>query len=79
MRYDENLAYDVEFRENTARVQEKVSEHRKQSKAKARAEQAKLHKTIGICAIVLALCAGFMISRNVAVYESKNEVRKLQK
>ena len=31
------------------------------------------------CAIVLALCAGLMISRNVAVYESRKNVEDLQK
>lgn len=79
MRYDGNLAYELELRENTARVQEKVQEHKKQTKAKAKAKTAKMHKTISICALVAALCAGFMISRNVAVYESKNDVETLQK
>ena len=79
MRYGGNLAYDWEFQENTARVQQKVSEHKKETKAKAKAQAAQLHKTICVCAIMLALCAGFMISRNVAVYESKKEVESLQK
>ncbi len=79
MGYNGNLAYDWEFYENTARVQRKVEEHRQQNKTKAKAKEAKLHKTVSICAIMLALCAGFMISRNVAVYESRNDVAALQK
>lgn len=79
MRYDGNLAYELEFRENTARLQKKVEEHKRQTKTKARAKVVKTQKTIAICSIILALCAGFMISRNVAVYEGKNEVEALQK
>lgn len=79
MRYNGNLAYDWDYYENTARVQNKVEEHKKQTKAKAKAKKAQLHKTLSVCAIMIALCAGFMISRNVAVYESRNEVEALQK
>lgn len=79
MRYDGNLAYDLEFNENSARLQKKVEEHKKQAKIVAKAQRVKTHKAIAICSIVLALCAGFMISRNVAVYEGKNEVEALQK
>ena len=79
MRYGDNLAYDFEYYGNTARVQTKVQEHKQQSKAKAKAKKADMYKTISICAIMLSLCAGFMISRNVAVYESRNEVITLQK
>ena len=79
MRYSDNLAYDFEYYGNTARVQTKVQEHKQQSKAKAKAKKADMYKTISICAIMLSLCAGFMISRNVAVYESRNEVITLQK
>ncbi len=79
MRYNGNLAYDWDYYENTARVQNKVEEHKKQTKAKAKAKKAQIHKTVSICAIMIALCAGFMISRNVAVYESRNEVEALQK
>lgn len=79
MRYGGNLAYDIEFRENTARMQKKVEEHKQQNRTKAKAKAVAMHKNLGICAVVLALCAGFMISRNVAVYESKNEVEALQK
>ena len=79
MRYNGNLAYDWEFYENTARVQKKVEEHKQQTKTKAKAKRVQLHRAVGVCAIMLALCAGFMISRNVAVYESKKEVESLQK
>lgn len=79
MRYDGNLAYDLEFDENSARRQKKVEEHKRQAKTIAKAQRVKTHKAIAICSIVLALCAGFMISRNVAVYEGKNEVEALQK
>lgn len=79
MRYDGNLAYDLEFNENSARRQKKVEEHKRQAKTIAKAQRVKTHKVIAICSIVMALCAGFMISRNVAVYEGKNEVEALQK
>lgn len=79
MRYDGNLAYDLEFDENSSRRQKKVEEHKRQAKTIAKAQRVKTHKAIAICSIVLALCAGFMISRNVAVYEGKNEVEALQK
>ena len=79
MRYDGNLAYELEFRENTARIQKKVEEQKRQAKTKAKAERVRMHKTIAVCSIILALCAGFMISRNVAVYEGRNEVEALQK
>lgn len=79
MRYDGNLAYDLEFRDNTARIREKVEEQKLQAKTKAKAKLVKTHKTIALCGVVLALCAGFMISRNVAVYEGRNEVEGLQK
>ena len=79
MRYDGNLAYELELHENTARLREKVEEHKKQTKTKAKAKVVRTQKVIAICSVILALCAGFMISRNVAVYESKNEVEALQK
>lgn len=79
MRYNGNLAYDWDYYKNTARVHKESAEHRQQTKAKAKAKKVQLHRTISICAIVVALCAGFMISRNVAAYESKNEVAALQK
>lgn len=79
MGYNGNLAFDWEYYENTARVQEKATEQRQKTKAKAKAKTAKLHKTISICAVMLAICAAFMISRNVAAYEKRNEVEALQK
>ncbi len=79
MRYNGNLAYELEFEEASARIEKKVQEHKKLTKSKAKADSVKRHKTIGICAVILALCAGFMISRNVAVYESRNNVEDLQK
>jgi len=79
MRYGDNLAYELELQENTARVQRTVQEHKQKTKAKAKAKTANMHKTISVCAIMLALCAGFMISRNVAVYEKRNEAMMLQK
>lgn len=78
MRYGGNLAYELELAENAVRVQQKVEEHKKQSKAKAKAKKNELHKTVCICAVILALCAAFMISRNVAVYEGQREVEGLQ-
>ena len=79
MRYGGNLAYDLELQDNSRKLEEKVREHKIQAKTKAKAEAIKLHKTLGICAVILAMCAGFMISRNVTVYEGKKEVESLQK
>ena len=79
MRYDSNLAYELELNQNTARVEKKVEEHKQKAKAKAKAKAAQLRKTVSICAVAIALCAGFMISRNVAAYERKNETETLQK
>ncbi len=79
MRYNGNLAYDWELEESSARIEEKVQEHKTASKTKAKAESVKRHKVIALCAVMLAFCAGIMICRNVAVYESRNEVERLQK
>lgn len=78
MRYNGNLAYELEFEDNSARIEKKVQEQKKLHKSKAKALSVKKHKTIGICAVVLSLCAGFMITRNVKVYETENEVEALQ-
>jgi len=78
MRYDDNLAYELELSENTARVEKKVQEHKRQAKARAKAKAAQLRKTVSVCAIAIALCAGFMISRNVTAYEKINETENLQ-
>lgn len=79
MRYGGNLAYELEFERSAQRVQNKVTEHKQQSRQRARMRAEMLRKTVCICAAMLAVCAAFMISRNVAVYESRNEVESLQK
>ena len=79
MPYNSNLAYDLDFEANAARIEKKVKEKKKENKAKIRAQRAKLHRTIVCCISIFALCAGFMISRNVTAYESKRNVAKLQK
>lgn len=79
MRYNGNLAYDLEFEHNSARIEEKVQKQRAETRSRAKAESVKKHKVLAVCAIILALCAGFMISRNVAVYESRKNVENLQK
>lgn len=79
MRYDGNLAYDLSFEERSAALENKVREQKKQAKSRARAEEVRKHKIIACCVLMLALCAGFMISRNVAAYESRNQVKALQK
>lgn len=79
MRYNGNLAYDWEFENTSVQIEKKVREAKAQVKSKARANSVKVHKTVAFCVALLALCAGFMISRNVTVYESKNMVAEKQK
>lgn len=79
MKYNGNLAYDLEFEDYSERVEKKVWEHKQNTKNKAKAESIQRHKTIAVCALIFAVCAGFMISRNVTAYESKTQVTKLQK
>ena len=79
MPYNNNLAYDFDFEGNAARIDKKVREHKKQQRVEAKAARLKLHRTIVGCVIIFALCAGFMISRNVTAYESKRNVASLQK
>lgn len=79
MKYNGNLAYDLEFEDYSQRVEEKVREHKQNTKNKAKAASIQRHKTIAVCALIFAICAGFMISRNVTAYESKTQVTKLQK
>lgn len=79
MKYNGNLAYDLQFDDYSERVEKKVREQKQQNKNRARAESVKIHRTIAVCALFFAACAGFMISRNVAAYESKTQVTKLQK
>ena len=79
MRYDGNLAYELDFEYGVEQREKKVREHKAKTKAVAKAELKKRQKTIAICAVILALCAGFMMSRNVAVYESGKLVSEKQK
>lgn len=79
MRYDGNLAYELDFEYGVAQREKKVREQKAKTKALAKAEIKKRQKTIAICALILALCAGFMMSRNVAVYESGKLVSEKQK
>ena len=79
MRYNSNLAYDLQFEDFSAQREQKVEEQKQKSRKAARAKSIKRHKTIACCAFIIAICAGFMISRNVTVYEGQNEVKKLQK
>lgn len=74
-----NLAYDLDFEASAAKREDKVKAQKRENKAKAKAQKARLHRTIFFCLGVFALCAGFMISRNVAAYESRQNVEKLQK
>ncbi len=79
MRYDSNLAYDLQFDDFSAKREQKVAEQKIKSKSAAKAISIRKHKAIALCALIFALCAGFMISRNVALYEEKNNVESLQK
>ena len=79
MRYDGNLAYDLKFEDFSVKREQKVNEEKIKAKKVAKAQSIKRHKAIACCALIFALCAGFMIMRNVTVYEGKNEVKKLQK
>lgn len=79
MRYDGNLAYELDLDYSSRQRENKVREHKEEHKAKAKAQVRRQQKTIAICAIILALCAGFMMSRNVAVYESGKLVSQKQK
>ena len=79
MPYNSNLAYDMDFEATAARIDKKVKEQKKQNKEKARAEKRRLHRAIVLCISMFAVCAAFMISRNVTAYESRRNVEKLQK
>ena len=79
MAYNGNLAYDLDFEANAARIERKVREQKKQNKEKVKAERAKFYRAVICCLGIFALCAGFMISRNVTAYESRKNVEKLQK
>ncbi len=79
MNQNDNLAYAYDLDVSSLQREEKIAKIRKESKAKARKKRIKLHRTIISCISIFALCAGFMISRNVSAYESKRNVEKLQK
>lgn len=79
MPYNNNLAYDLDFGAAAAETDKKVKEQQRQKRAKAKAERVKIHRAVVCCISIFALCAGFMISRNVTAYESKRNVAKLQK
>ncbi|MDD6214731.1 MAG: hypothetical protein PUB42_06085 [Firmicutes bacterium] len=79
MRYDGNLAYELDFETNDARINKKVQERKKEIKIKAKAISKRKHQMVAACVLVLAMSAGFMISRDVTVYEGENKVQKLQK
>jgi len=79
MRYDGNLAYELDFEYSSKQREQKVQQHKQEVKAKAQAVTRKQQKTAVICALIFALCAGFMMSRNVAVYESGKIVSQKQK
>ena len=79
MRYDGNLAYELDFETNDARINKKVQERKKEIKIKAKAISKRKHQMVAACVLVLAMSAGFMISRDVTVYEGENKVQQLQK
>lgn len=79
MAYRDNLAYDLDFEANAARREKKVKERQRENKARKKAERSRLYRVIFCCLSAIALCAGFMISRNVTAYESKCRVEELQK
>ena len=79
MRYDGNLAYELDFEYGQKQREQKVQKHKQENRAKAQAIVRKQQRAIIICAVIFALCAGFMMSRNVAVYESGKLVSQKQK
>ena len=79
MPYNNNLAYDLDFEAIAAKREKKVKDQKRETKAKAKLKRVRLQRTIVCCISIFALCAGFMISRNVSAYESKRNVAKLQK
>ena len=79
MPYNNNLAYDLDFEANAARREKIVREQKKEKRVRTKAARIRLQRTVVLCLSVFALCAGFMISRNVSAYESKRNVAELQK
>ncbi len=74
-----NLAYDLDFEASAAKREDKARAQKRENKAKAKAKKAHLYRVIVICLSIIALSAGFMISRKVAAFESKRNVERLQK
>ena len=79
MPYNSNLAYDFDFKAKEEESNRKVDEHKRQKKAQKKAMRRRVQRTLICCLGICALCAAFMISRNVTAYESKRNVDKLQK
>lgn len=74
-----NLAYDLDFEASAAKREDKVKAQKRENKAKVKAQKASLYRAILICMSICAICAGFMISKNVEAYESRKNLEKLQK
>lgn len=79
MAYDTNLAYDLDFEAYRNRRENKVNEHKRNIKAKKKEKTAANFRIVAISLAIMTVCAMFMISRNVAAYESKRNVESLQK
>lgn len=74
-----NLAYDLDFEASAVKREDKVKAKKRENKAKVKAQKAHLYRAILICMSICAICAGFMISKNVEAYESKKNLEQLQK
>ena len=74
-----NLAYDLDFEASAAKREDKVKAKKRENKARAKAQKVRLYRTILFCMSICAICAGFMISKNVEAYESRKNIEKLQK
>lgn len=72
----DNLAY-YEW-EDIEAEQMRIDKRRKQKEEKRRAQRVKSVK-IMLCTLLTAIVAAFMVSKYVAVYETKQEVAQLQK
>jgi len=74
-----NLAYDLDFEASAAKREDKVKAKKRENRAKVKAQKARLYRAILVCMSICAICAGFMISKNVEAYESRKNLEKLQK
>ena len=74
-----NLAYDLDFEASAAKREDKVKAKKRENKARAKAQKVRLYRTILFCMSICAICAGFMISKNVEAYESRKNIEKRQK